>query len=76
MMEKLAQAGEGGGVHARTLSLYLPSRTKLQCMLQLRGQIHSPYLISTPVYSVDQFLPGIVLPAPIQMKYMVWKFHA
>ncbi len=27
MMEKLVQAGEGGGVHAHPLSIYLPSRT-------------------------------------------------
>jgi hypothetical protein len=60
MMEKLAQAGKGGGVYARTLSLYLPSPTKLQCTLQLRGHIHSPYYISTPMYSVNQFEPGIV----------------
>jgi hypothetical protein len=40
--EKSALAGEGGGVHAHTLSLCLPSQTKLQCTLQLRGQIHSP----------------------------------
>ncbi len=38
------------GVHADPLSLYLPSRTKLQCTLQLRGKINSPYFIS-PVYS-------------------------
>ncbi len=31
------------------LSLYLPSRTKLLCILQLRGQINSPYFISTPI---------------------------
>ncbi len=48
MMEKLTQAGEGGGVHAHPLSLYLPSRTKLWCTLHLRGQIHSPYFYSTP----------------------------
>ncbi len=47
MMEKPAHAGEGEGVHALPLSLYLPSRTKLQCAFQLRGQIHSPYFIST-----------------------------
>ncbi len=39
MMEKLS-------------SLYLPSRTKLWCTLQLRGQIHSLYFFSTPMYSV------------------------
>ncbi len=49
MMEKLAQAGGGGGMHAHPLSLCSPSRTKLQCTLQLRGQ-HSPYFISTPIY--------------------------
>ncbi len=32
-----------------TLSLYLPSHTKLQCTLQLRGQIHATYFISTPI---------------------------
>ncbi len=41
IMEKLAQAGEGGGLHAHPLSLQSPSRTKLQCMLQLGGQIHT-----------------------------------
>jgi hypothetical protein len=29
MMEKLAQAGEGEGVHAHPFSLFLPSRKKL-----------------------------------------------
>jgi hypothetical protein len=37
-------------MHAHTLSLYLPSRTKLQNTLQLRGQILSPYFISTNMY--------------------------
>jgi hypothetical protein len=41
----------GMHVHAQspipfTLSLNLPSCTKLQCTLQLRGQIHSSYFIS------------------------------
>ncbi len=50
MMAKSAQpAWWGRGVHAHLLSLYLPSRTMLWCMLQLRGQIHSPYLYSTPI---------------------------
>ncbi len=39
MMEKSAQPGE----------LNLPSRTKLRCTLQLRGQVHSPHFYSTPV---------------------------
>jgi hypothetical protein len=46
------QAGEGRVVHAHHLSLYLQSRTKLWNMLQLRGQIHSPYFYSTPVCTV------------------------
>jgi hypothetical protein len=37
------------GVHAHPLTHLLPSRTKLQCTLQLRRQIHSPYFISTPL---------------------------
>jgi hypothetical protein len=40
MRVKLAQAGEGGGVHAHPLSLDLPSPVKLQCPLQLSGQTH------------------------------------
>ncbi len=46
MMEKFTQASEGGGAR-HPPSLYLPSRIKLQCTLQLSGQIHSPYFIST-----------------------------
>ncbi len=38
-----AWCGRGGGVHALPLSLCLPSRAKLWCTLQLRGQIRSPY---------------------------------
>ncbi len=42
MMEKSAMAGEGGGVHAPPLSAYyVPSHTRMQCMLLLRGQIHA-----------------------------------
>ena len=55
MMEKLAQAGEGGGggVHAHPPSLYLPSRTMLWCIgtLQLRGQIgYNPPISTLPLY--------------------------
>jgi hypothetical protein len=32
---------------AQSLSLYLPSRTKLGCTVQLRRQVHSPYFYST-----------------------------
>jgi hypothetical protein len=46
MMEKSAQPGEGGGVHAPpSLSLYQPPRAKL------RGQIHFPCFYS--IYSVE-----------------------
>jgi hypothetical protein len=41
MMEKFALTGEGGGGGCTQTPLpqYLPLRTKLQCTLQLRGQI-------------------------------------
>ncbi len=40
-------------MHAHPLSLYLPSRTKLWCTLQLRGQIHIPLFLLYPyMYSV------------------------
>ncbi len=42
---KIGPAWWGYGVHAHPLSLYLPSRTKLQCTLQLRGQIQPPVSI-------------------------------
>ncbi len=47
MMEKLAQGSWGWEGCTPPLSLYLQSRAKLQCTLQLRGQLHSPYFIST-----------------------------
>ncbi len=37
------------GVARPPLSLYLPSHIKLWCMFQLRGQIHSPYVYTTPI---------------------------
>ncbi len=48
-MEKSAQAGEGGGVHAHPLPLYLQLRTNFLCTHQLRGPIHSPYFYSSPL---------------------------
>ncbi len=42
MRVKLAQAGGGWGVHAHLFLLHLPSPVKLQCTLQLSGQIHWP----------------------------------
>jgi hypothetical protein len=52
MMEKLAQAGKGGGSRPPPFKLLL--RTKLQCMLQLSGtgQIHSHCFISTNILYV------------------------
>ncbi len=47
MMEKLALAGEGGGCTPIPFHSSIPSHTKLQCTLQLRGQINSLYFIST-----------------------------
>ncbi len=37
----------GWGVHAHPLSLHLPSPLKLECTLELSGQIHWPCFIST-----------------------------
>jgi hypothetical protein len=53
---KLPPGGRGGGVQAHTLSLYLPSRTRLWCELRVRGQIHSPYFYSTPICTLLYFL--------------------
>ncbi len=60
MMEKLAQAGLGRGFTPTPFSLYLPSRTK-------RGQIHSPYFISTPMYSVE--IPEIHITVVLRKEY-------
>ncbi len=53
MMEKLAQPNEGAGCTPSRppplTTVYLPSRAKLWCTLQLRGQIHSSYFYSTPM---------------------------
>jgi hypothetical protein len=58
MMEKLAQPGEGGGVHhTYPLSLYLPLLAKLWCIPQLRGQSHLPLFLLYPyMYSVQRTL--------------------
>jgi hypothetical protein len=48
VMEKAALAGEGGGARPPPFILS-SSRTKLQCTLQLRGQILPLYFISTPI---------------------------
>ncbi len=49
-------------MHAHPRSLYLPSRTKLWCSLQLRGQIYSPYFYSSPICSLwDNCTPLFLL---------------
>jgi hypothetical protein len=69
MMEKLAQVGEVGGVHAHPLSLYLPSRTKLQCTRQLRGGDAIPlfhlYPLCTLWLGVSMTLPTMSSPVPL-----------
>jgi hypothetical protein len=49
VMVNSLQADGGRGVARLPLSFYLPSRTKLWCTLQLRGEIHSLYFSSTPI---------------------------
>jgi hypothetical protein len=39
-------------VHARPLSLHLPSPVKLQCTLQLSGQTHEPCFISRKIWTL------------------------
>ncbi len=48
----------GWGVHALPLSLYLPSRTKLWCTLQLRGLITPPppHFSSTPICTLWSYM--------------------
>jgi hypothetical protein len=69
MMEKLSQAGEdgGGGVDAHLLSLYLPSRTKLQCTLQLRGQ-NGRYTPPISSLWVDAHLLSLYLPSRAKLQ--------
>ncbi len=49
------------GIHAHPPSLYSPSRTKLQCTLQLSGQIHSVSSLSIYVLSGTHSLTTRVL---------------
>ncbi len=44
---KISPGGWGWRVRSHPLSLYLPSRTKVQFTLQQRGQVYPPYFIST-----------------------------
>ncbi len=47
-----------GGVHAHPLSLHLQSPVKLQCTLQLSGQIHWPCSISRKICTLWAHLPS------------------
>jgi len=49
---KISPAWWGWGYTPTPFHLYVPSRTKVWCTLQLRGPIHSPYFYSTPVYTL------------------------
>jgi hypothetical protein len=50
MMVKSAQPGEGGRCPSSSFHSINPSRAKLLCMLQLRGQIHSHLFLLYPQY--------------------------
>ncbi len=62
---KISPGCWGWGVHAHPLSLYLPSRTKLQCTLQLRGQIHTSYFFHLYPYMYSVVAALWKLPAPL-----------
>jgi hypothetical protein len=49
-------------VHDHPVSLHLPSRTKLQCTLQLSGQIPTHPISSLPIYVLREV--NIPLPVP------------
>jgi hypothetical protein len=48
---KISSFSDGEGSTPTPFPLYLLSRTKLQCMLQLREQIYCPYFVSIPMKS-------------------------
>jgi hypothetical protein len=59
---KISPAWWGWWVHFHLLSLHLSSRTKLQCTLQLREQIHSPLCTVCPIlYNVPYILLCTIL---------------
>ncbi len=59
---KISLGWWGWGVHAHPLSLHLPSPIKLQCTLQLSGQIHWPCFISCKdMYSVRHPMKAFLL---------------
>ena len=49
---KISPGWWGWGGHAHPLTLHLPSPVKLQCTLQLSGQIHWPCFISTNIWTL------------------------
>ncbi len=57
---KISPGWRGWGYTPTPLSLCLPSSTKLLWMLQLRGQIHSPYFISTPTCTLWRWLSWLM----------------
>ncbi len=59
---KISPGWWGWGVHAHLLSLHLPSPVKLQCTLQLSGQIHWPCFISTNICTLWASAPNSVPP--------------
>jgi hypothetical protein len=61
------------GVLGHTLSLYLPARTKLQCTLQLRGQIRSERRHG-PLAALDT-LPVFNLSLPYRYSVVISDFH-
>jgi hypothetical protein len=51
---KISPGWWGWGMQALPISLHIPSPVKLQCTLQLSGQIHWPCFISVNLYDVRQ----------------------
>ncbi len=67
MMEKLAQADEGGG--CTPTPFHIPSRTKLWCTLH---QIHSLYFYSTPIWTVSYMMKTSTKVYVVQTRQMKW----
>jgi hypothetical protein len=64
---KISPGWWGWGVHAHPLSLHLPSPVKLQCTLQLSGQIHWPCFISTNICTLWYYTPTSVHVQTVQL---------
>ncbi len=62
---KISPGWWGWGVHAHPLSLHLPSPVKLQCTLQLSGQIHWPCFISINICTLcNNLCDAVSIPPP------------